>query len=56
MDTNPSQGMMKILSIAAIVIGAGIITVVLGMGLLLALFLTAVMDGIHSVIGKTDDH
>jgi hypothetical protein len=48
--------MMKILSIAAIVIGAGIIVAILGMGLLLALFLTAVMDIMNSVIGKTDDH
>ena len=47
---------MKILSIAAIVIGAGIIVAILGMGLLLALFLTAVMDIMNSVIGKTDDH
>ena len=48
--------MMKILSIAAIVIGAGIIVAILGVGLLLALFLTAIMDIIYSVIGKTDDH
>ena len=48
--------MMKILSIAAIVIGAGIIVAILGIGLLLALFLTAVMDIMNSVIGKTDDH
>ena len=48
--------MMKILSIAAIVIGAGIIVAILGVGLLLALFLTAVMDIMNSVIGKTDDH
>ena len=47
---------MKILSIAAIVIGAGIIVAILGVGLLLALFLTAIMDIIYSVIGKTDDH
>jgi hypothetical protein len=49
MDTNPSQGIMKILSTAAIVIGAGIIIAILGMGLLLALFLTAVMDIIQSI-------
>ena len=48
--------MMKILSIAAIVIGAGIIVAILGMGLLLALFLTAVMDIMNSVIGKSNDH
>ena len=47
---------MKILSIAAIVIGAGIIVAILGMGLLLALFLTAVMDIMNSVIGKSNDH
>jgi hypothetical protein len=40
---------MKILSTAAIVIGAGIIIAILGMGLLLALFLTAVMDIIQSI-------
>ena len=49
MDTNPSQGMMKILSTAAIVIGAAIMIAILGMGLLLALFLTAVMDIIQSI-------
>lgn len=47
---------MKILSVVGIVIGAGIMIAILGMGLLLALFLTAVMDIIYSVIGKTDDY
>ena len=48
--------MMKILSIAGIVIGTAVLIAILGMGLLLALFLTAVMDIIYAVIGKTDDY
>jgi hypothetical protein len=46
MDTYPSQGMMKTFTTATVMV-IGI--VILGVGLLLALFLTAIVDTIQSI-------